>query len=43
MFTSLLIAMPILFKKIREKEDFQYCKHYKKFNDDYQPDLPSPA
>jgi hypothetical protein len=34
--------MVVFIKKILEKEDLQYNKHNKKFNDDYHPYLPSP-
>jgi hypothetical protein len=30
-------------KEILKKEDLQYRKHNKKLNDDYHPDLFSPA
>jgi hypothetical protein len=43
MFTSIFIAMKILLQEILEKEDFQYGKHNKKFNEDDQPYLPPPA
>jgi hypothetical protein len=43
MLTSLPVVMPVLFKKIGEKEDFQYREHYKKFNDNYEPHFSSPA
>jgi hypothetical protein len=43
MFTPVFIAMIILLQEILEKEDFQYGKHNKKFNYDYQPYFSSPA
>jgi hypothetical protein len=35
--------MKIGSKKILKKEDFQYSKHNKKFNQDYKPNLFTPA
>jgi hypothetical protein len=43
MFTSFFICRIISFKKILKKEDLQYGKHNKKFNEDYQPYLFTPA
>jgi hypothetical protein len=42
MFTSLFVIRVMLIKKILKKEDLQYSKHNKKFNDNYYPNLPSP-
>jgi hypothetical protein len=42
-FTSLFIAGVVFMKKILKKEDLQYNKHNKKFNDDYHPDFSSPT
>jgi hypothetical protein len=43
MLCSLFVAMPVFIKKIREKEDLQYSKHNKKFNQDNHPYFSSPA
>jgi hypothetical protein len=43
MFTSPFVVGIVFIKKIPEKKDLQYNKHNKKFNDDYNPDLSSPA
>jgi hypothetical protein len=43
MFASFFIRFKICGKKILKKEDLQYRKHNKKFYEDYQPDLFTPA
>jgi hypothetical protein len=43
MFASFFISVIIFGKKILKKEDLQYGKHNKKFNEDYQPNLSAPA
>ncbi len=43
MFTSLRVIVEVSFQKIGKKEDFQNHEHDKKLDQDYQPDLFSPA
>ena len=43
MFTPVFIAMIILLEEILEKEDFQYGKHNKKFDQNNDPNPSSPT